>query len=132
MLDLSTVKDIIMEAKKKYKEDKYIIALEEQINLMQYEIERLNTKISLLEKNKFVLNKGHLELFELFRNNNYKYDEKGIKEYAKKNIDLEIALSELIANGYFEYPVVFDLWEDSYYQIPENKKIEFLQALKNK
>ena len=130
MFSLTDVKDTLVEAKKKYDREKYIDVLEEQINIMELEIERMNTKISLLEKNKFILNSDHLELFKIFRDNGYCYYEEDIRKYAKKNIDLEIALSELIEHNYFEYPRVCAIGSKVRLSIPENKKIEFLQALK--
>ena len=127
---VAEVKDTIIDAKKKYDKEKYISVLEEQIEKLQLEIERMNTKISVLEKDKFALNSDHLELFEIFKNNNYSYYEEDIKEYAKKSIDLEIALSELLDREYFEYPRVVAIGSKIRLSIPEDKKIEFLQALK--
>ena len=129
---VSEVKDTVIDAKKKYDKEKYISVLEEQIEKMQLEIERLNTKISNLEKNKFVLNSDHLELFNLFKENNYHYYLEDIREYAKKDINLEIALSELIDNQYFKKPNVCAIGSKMNLSIPEDKKIEFLQALKQR
>ena len=129
---LAEVKETIIEAKKKYNKEKYIIVLEEQIEKLQQEIGRLNTKLNLLESNEFILNSDHLELFELFRKNNYKCYETDIKSYVKNNIDLEIALSELLDNNYFEYPKVLAIGGPVKLLIPENKKLKFLQALKSK
>lgn len=127
---VAEVKDTIIDAKKKYDKEKYISVLEEQIEKLQLEIERMNTKISVLEKDKFALNSDHLELFEIFKDNNYSYYEEDIKEYAKKSIDLEIALSELLDREYFEYPRAVAIGSKIRLSIPEDKKIEFLQALK--
>lgn len=127
---VAEVKDTVIDAKKKYDKEKYISVLEDQIEKLQLEIERLNTKISSLEKNKFVLNSDHLELFNLFRENNYHYYLQDIREYAKKDINLEIALSELIDNQYFKKPSAYAVGSKMNLSIPEDKKIEFLQALK--
>ena len=90
----------------------------------------MNTKISMLEQNKFVLNFDHLELFKLFKENNYHYYLEDIREYVKKDINLEIALSELLDKEYFKKPSVMALGSKMNLSIPEDKKIEFLQALK--
>ena len=124
------VKDTIIYAKKKYDKEKYISILEEQLEKLQLEIERMNTKISMLEQNKFVLNFDHLELFKLFKENNYHYYLEDIREYVKKDINLEIALSELLDKEYFKKPSVMALGSKMNLSIPEDKKIEFLQALK--
>lgn len=128
---VAEVKDTIIDAKKKYDKEKYIDILEEQIEKLQHEIERMYTKISVLEKDKFVLNSDHLELFKLFKENNYMYYADDIEEYSKKNIDLEIALSELLDREYFKYPIAHVVGSPIRLSIPEDKKIEFLQALKN-
>ena len=127
---VSEVKETIIEAKKKYDKDKYIEILEEQITKVQNELERTNTKMSLLEDNTFVLNSDHMELFKYFRNNNYSYSEKEIRDISKKDINLEIALSELIKNEYFKYPCAIGIDSEVYLYIPEDKKITFLSALK--
>ena len=129
---LFDVKDTIIEAKKKFDKDKYIVVLEEQIEILQQEIDRLYTKLDRLESNKFTLNADHLKLFEIFRKNDYKCYESDIKQYVKESIDLEIALSELIDNNYFEYPNIYVPGSPIKLFISENKKIEFLQALKSK
>lgn len=131
MINVSDIKDVIVEAKKKYDKEKYIDVLEEQIERLQREVERMNTQISVLERNKFVLNSDHLELFSLFKNNNYLYYEEDIQEYSKKSIDLEIALNELIEHRYFERPNIVALGSKIRLHIPEDKKIEFLRALKS-
>ncbi len=128
---ISEVKDTVLDAKKKYNKEKYIQVLEEQVEKLQKEIGRLNTKVSKYENNDFLLNSDHLELFEIFRKNDYKCYEDEIREYAKKSIDLEIALSELLENEYFDYPNIAVIGDRICLNIPEDKKIKFLQALKN-
>ena len=127
---ISEVKDTVIDAKKKYDKEKYIQVLEEQIEKLEKEIERLNTKVSKYENNDFLLNSDHLELFEIFRKNDYRCYEDEIRLYSKKSIDLEIALSELLENDYFEYPEAYALGARICLSIPEDKKIKFLQALK--
>lgn len=127
---VAEVKDTIIDAKKKYDKEKYISVLEEQIEKLQLEIERMNTKISMLEKNKFTLNSDHLELFKVFKDNNYHYYLEDISEYAKKDINLEIALSELMDKEYFKKPSIMAVGSKMNLSIPEDKKLEFLQALK--
>lgn len=127
---VAEVKDTIVEAKKKYDKEKYISVLENQIKVLQQEIERMNTKIALLEEDRFILNSDHLELFKLFKDNNYRCYKKDLINYSKKNIDLEIALSELIEHGYFEYPRAYAIGSEISLYVPEDKKIELLQALK--
>ncbi len=125
------VKNAIVHAKKNHDKEKYISVLEEQIEILECEVERLNTRLISYEKNEFKLNSNHLELFMLFKNSNYYYDENKINEYVKKSIDLEIALSELIDKGYFLYDGVYDANGNVDLIIPEDKKLEFLRALKN-
>ena len=127
---IAEVKDTVIDAKKKYDKEKYIQVLEEQIEKLEKEIERLNTKVSKYENNDFLLNSDHLELFEIFRKNDYKCYEDEIRLYSKKSVDLEIALSELLENKYFEYPRVYAVGSRICLRIPEDKKIELLQALK--
>ena len=71
-----------------------------------------------------------MELFEIFRKNDYRCYEDEIRLYSKKSIDLEIALSELLENDYFEYPGAYALGARICLSITEDKKIKFLQALK--
>lgn len=132
MSTIFEVKDTIIEAKKKYDKDKYIEVLEQQIKILEQEIDRLNTRLNKLESNTFKLNSDHLKLFEIFKENDYKCDEEKIKAFAKGDIDLEIALSELIDNNYFEYPSLCVIGSPIKLFISENKKIKFLQALKAK
>ena len=68
---INEVKGTIIDAKKKYDKEKYIQVLEEQIAKLEEEFERLNTRLSKYEKNEFHLNQDHLELFMLFKENNY-------------------------------------------------------------
>ena len=131
MVNIFEIRNIIIEAKKKYDKKKYIKVLEEQIEKLEIEIERMNTENLILRKEKFMLNSDHLELFKLFRKNNYQYNEDDIKIYAKKSIDLEIALSELIEQGYIEYQSNTPFGIDTYLSIPESKKKIFLKVLKN-
>lgn len=127
---IAEVKDTVIDAKKKYDKEKYIQVLEEKIEKLEKELERLNTKVFKYENNDFLLNLDHLELFEVFRKNDYRCYEDEIRLYSKKSIDLEIALSELLENEYFEYPRVCAIGARICLSIPEDKKIKFLQALK--
>lgn len=131
MTVITDVKEVIKDAKKKYDKDKYILVLEDQIVKLENEIGRLATTISRLEESKFLLNSDHLELFELFRNNNYKYSLDEIESFSKKSINLEIALSELLENDYFKIPSLYVVGSKIILSIPEAKKIEFLNSLKN-
>ncbi len=127
---ITDTKEILTLAKKKYDVTKYISVLEEQIEKLIVENQRLNTRISNLEKGKFVLNSDHIELFNVFKENNYLFYEEDITDYAKKSIDLEIALSELLEHEYFERPGVVAVGSKIQLYIPDDKKIEFLQAWK--
>ena len=126
---INEVKETIVDAKKKYDKEKYIQVLEEQITKLEEEFERLNTRLAKYEKNEFHLNQDHLELFKLFKDNNYYYYLEDITDYSKKSIDLEIALNELLEKEYFKKPVV-SIGSKMQLSIPEDKRIIFLQELK--
>ena len=128
---LSEVKETIISAKKMYDKEKYISVLEEQVDVLQKEIERLNTRIAK-ENDELLLNSDHLQIFDEFRKNNYSYYELQIRAFVKNNIDLEIALSELMEYGYIEYPRIAVLGADIKLYIPEDKKVKLLQALKKR
>jgi hypothetical protein len=125
------VKDTIIDAKKKYDKEKYIEVLEEQINVLEKENERLTTRISKLESNEFVINSDHLELFNLYRSQKKDFTLEDLELYSKKSVDLEIALTELLNNGYFEKPNVYALGCKMHLSIPDDKKTKLLIALKN-
>ena len=127
---INEVKETIVDAKKKYDKEKYIQVLEEQITKLEKEYERLNTRLSKYEQNEFHLNQDHLELFKLFKDNNYYYYLEDITEYSKKSIDLEIALNELLEKEYFKKPGVVSIGSKMQLSIPEDKRIIFLQELK--
>lgn len=128
---LSEVKETIISAKKMYDKEKYILVLEEQVDILQKEIERLNTRIEK-ENDELLLNSDHLQIFEEFRKNNYSCYELQIREFVKNNIDLEIALSELLEYEFLDYPAVIVPGEDIKFCIPEDKKVKLLQALKKR
>lgn len=127
---LKEVGDILNDAKKLYDKEKYISILEEQVIKLQRELERLETENKLLSDSKFAMNKDHLEIFNIFGSHNYKYSEQEIRNYVSNNIDLEIALSELIDNKYIEYPSVSIIGGCVYLVIKDSKRIEFLRAIK--
>lgn len=127
---ITEINDAIHQAKKKYDKEKYITTLERQIELLEQEIEKLQGQNLSLSRNTITLNSNHLKLFKLVKDNNYSYSEHSLREYAKTNIDLEIALSELIENGYFEHSNVASYIYGARLEVPEEKKIELLNALK--
>ena len=99
---ISEVKDAIIDAKKKYDKEKYIEVLEENLKKYECEIERLNSKLSNYIDRNFIITKDHLELFNIYRENKENFTMTYLKQYVKKSIDLEIALSELLNYGYFK------------------------------
>ena len=124
------VKDAVVEAKRKYDKEKYIDVLEENLKKYENEIERLNGQLSKFIDKDFIINADHLELFNIYRNdiNNFHLDY--LKSYSKKNIDLEIALSQLLEEKYFAMPSVYAMGGPIRLSIPEDKKIKLLLALK--
>lgn len=131
MSTLSEVKDVIIEAKKKYDKEKYIDVLEQQLDKLQLEIERLNTKISKYEDGKFKLNHDHIVILNQFRKNDYMYYDDELDDFVRNNIDYEIAMSELKENEFICYPSVVAVGARIVLHIPNNKKIEYLQYLKS-
>ena len=127
---INELKESIFDAKKKYDKEKYIQVLEEQLEKLENEYERLNTRLQKFEQNSFRLNQDHLELFKLFLDNDYCYYYEDLLKYSRKSIDLEIALNELLEKEYFEKPRVAIPGEKMKLSIPEDKRIIFLQELK--
>lgn len=127
---ISEVKDAIIDAKKKYDKEKYIEVLEENLKKYEYEIERLNSKLSNYIDRNFIITKDHLELFNIYRENKENFTTTYLEQYVKKSIDLEIALSELLNYGYFKKPNVIVPGGPVRLSIPEDKKVELLMALK--
>lgn len=127
---ISEVKDAIIDAKKKYDKEKYIEVLEENLKKYEYEIERLNSKLSNYIDRNFIITKDHLELFNIYRENKENFTTTYLEQYVKKSIDLEIALSELLNYGYFKKPNVIVPSGPVKLSIPEDKKVELLMALK--
>ena len=125
------VKETIVEAKKKYDKEKYLEVLEEGISRLEKENERLTTRISKLESNDFVINSDHLELFNLYRNKTIEFTLEDLESYARKSVDLEIALTELLNNDFFKKPNVYGLGGKMRLFIPDDKKVKLLVALKN-
>lgn len=124
------VKDSMLEAKKKYDEKKYISVLEENIEKLIKENERLQTRVFKLEENKFSINRDHLELFNLYRDDKFDFTLQDLQVYTKKSVDLEIALSELLDNEYFKRPNIMTLGGKMRLLIPDDKKTKLLIALK--
>ena len=127
---ISEVKDAIIDAKKKYDKEKYIEVLEENLKKYEYEIERLNSKLSNYIDRNFIITKDHLELFNIYRENKENFTTTYLEQYVKKSIDLEIASSELLNYGYFKKPNVIVPGGPVRLSIPEDKKVELLMALK--
>ena len=127
---ISEVKDAIIDAKKKYDKEKYIEVLEENLKKYEYEIERLNSKLSNYIDRNFIITKDHLELFNIYRENKENFTTTYLEQYVKKSIDLEIALSELLNYEYFKKPNVVVPGGPVRLSIPEDKKVELLMALK--
>ena len=127
---ISEVKDALLDAKKRYDKEKYIDVLEENLSKYEDEINRLQGQLNSYIDKDFVINNDHLELFEIFRTDHGNFYMEYLREYAKKSIDLEIALSELLNNSYFERPSVMAFGSVMRLSIPEDKKVILLLALK--
>mgnify|MGYP001864074845 FL=1 len=104
--------------------------MEENLKKYEYEIERLNSKLSNYIDRNFIITKDHLELFNIYRENKENFTTTYLEQYVKKSIDLEIALSELLNYGYFKKPNVIVPGGPVRLSIPEDKKVELLMALK--
>lgn len=127
---ISEVKDAVVDAKKKYDKEKYIYVLEENLKVYEEEIKRTNGQLSNYIDRNFIITKDHLELFNIYRNDSAYFTLEYLTSYTKKSVDLEIALSELLNNGYFKRPNIIAVGMQMRLSIPDDKKIELLLALK--
>jgi len=130
---MSIIKDVtegVITAKKKYDKNKYIDVLEEAINKYEEEIKRLSGQLNNLINKDLTITSDHLELFEIYRTKGL-FTLEYLTDYSKETIDLEIALSELLDKKYFVKPRVVAMGTHMKLDIPNDKKIELLIALKN-
>lgn len=127
---ISEVKDAVVDAKKKYNKEKYIEVLEENLKIYEEELKRLNNQLNNCVNKEFIISKDHLELFQIYRENESNFHMEYLEQYARKSIDLEIALSELLEHNFFKLPSVCAVGGKIYLSVPVDKKIKLLTALK--
>lgn len=82
------------------------------------------------KKDVLTLNKKHIDILKMLRENNYSIWESQLIRLFKADIDNEIAFNELMEYGYIEDGIVVSSEDGSNYLLNPSKKKEVLQILK--
>ena len=89
-----------------------------------------NEKNDKDKKDVLTLNKKHIDILKMLRENNYSIWESQLIRMFKADIDNEIAFNELMEYGYIEDGIVVSSEDGSNYILNPSKKKEVLQILK--